>query len=471
MKQDSQNSARIDKGWVNMRDILDQKMPEKRKKRFILWWVLPAILLLSGVIYYLGFYQISGVDPIAASSNNAGLKSEILNEGSSANSMKQEESIKINSNNTDKNHSQKELIKEINPITELKNADNTQSNLKTPASTLKEVESNKPELKKSQKDSNLNKTQIRKIASGLSTPIVNQQQNHETFLKKENTKPLSIASNSIKKDRSFQTPTDNERKRMLIDQAETIFTQALFKLYSNNDSTRKFEEWSDIEYSEMAEIKVRKTKTNPIIWGVELALEDISPLESWGYSGGIFGQKLLGDFGVGMSLGWGRIFERPRSSDLLAADPSLLDGNNEILMEGEDTSDPVGELSQNNDTNKSADYYIKLLQSSQYYYAGLDASWNVSQFLRFNSGLGFEKYINLKSDTGESIFNNRDQFAAADVVTFNTFIPFAELGLQFNISNHVSLNANYRKALKDFIVDEKNPVNTTKVQLGLAYQF
>ncbi len=51
MKQDS--IKRVDKGWANMSIMLDENMPQKKKKKRFFWiWLFGGALAISGLVYY-----------------------------------------------------------------------------------------------------------------------------------------------------------------------------------------------------------------------------------------------------------------------------------------------------------------------------------------------------------------------------------------------------------------------------------
>lgn len=458
MKQDSPIHNRVDRGWESMSVILDQKMPEKKEKKFILWLILPALLLLAGTFFFLNNRSVKNYNSVQVSAD-----------------VTTSQQTDLNSNKTLKNTVSSDVE---NDPTETENTPLKKTNTLIQDASQKIIEDDKlgtqdqkidiPKERKStvQKNKTLEKINYVSTAHVAAEPLrqakTSTEKNKTTVaVIQASTPPINEVISLSNHQKTELKPSLKNEGIQFIGRPELIFTLPLSKINSNNNSSRAFGKWNALSIPDIAEIKIRQTKSKVIVWGIELAVENVPGLESFGYSGGLFSQYKIGKFGIGISTGLGTTFERPSgdSSDL-AIEP---------VLTGETTTNTNGSgtLSDENQDRFISDK----ISNTYFYYSSLDLSFQAGKSISFNTALGFENYYKLQSRSGDEIELDLSGFLLAGESQYNTFVPYVELGIRFHISNHFSIHTNYRNAVKDLVVNSTDSKNTSKIQLGLAYQF
>ena len=95
MNDNSREQIRTDEGWQQMRQLLDQEMPVKKRRRALLWIPMTLLLAIAGTIaLYAGFQHEKNKQPVPTSNKEAIASSEkpqstYLNSGKNICNIKQ----------------------------------------------------------------------------------------------------------------------------------------------------------------------------------------------------------------------------------------------------------------------------------------------------------------------------------------------------------------------------------------------
>lgn len=413
MKQDNQTYGRIDKGWNKMEAILDQKMPQRKRRYAFVWWFIFAVLALILVTHKLkDFGTGMGIQniPQKAETNSGYESSETELARTSAQSA-----IQI-----DKDPSELSDIQSI----QIAGGNNLSMNS---GSTIRK-ENNAQSFQPAES----------KNAAGQSgiIDVNNSGPGDFTLLDPYSQEDVSKNIEIVKLESIYRLqPVDLQKPEHLSTLREAAFAPA---------------------------IDIQKAKINhPLHLGLSIGAERLTDFRSNGLGIGIFAEKEISNrLGVGLEMGvnWNK---NQSQRDTTLVESADVPGQEEDLNLGQgsifqgDTLQYL--LSVNNNYNSAG------LQMYVYYYP--------IQKLQLYTGLSYRRFFNvheLKSDPRANAGLSPGNVETDELAKSYTF---AMVGLQYRLAGRFSVFAQYDRALSNYYEQGTRMTAPNRIYTGVSIMF
>lgn len=448
MKQDN-NINRIDKGWHNMHDLLDAKMPQKKKRRKGLFWFLSGLLFLVAIgLFSLEKMNTSLIDKFAE--ENAVIQKEnnvdVQNVHQNAFVKKENENNKPLTQ-SDQMNDQNQISFESKTQKQKNNTNNskkTTSKVTNQKRTITENTNNKNAF-----ENNFSDQKTLKKANSDNSIIKNLE------IKREN--DLNIfAENAIPHDGFSKDLYKNEKASIneihILPSCPVLLEDDLEIAYSHKIVKQ-------IPFIEILKNKQSKNKFKPYV-GLVSAANYLSNLNSHGFSGGLSFELSKPNIGLGIRALYGKQYNASLS-DEMSTDTGQLNLD-------EPNVDPLVDFQNNNIL-----YDITFPDNLTHF----DFSIYVFQKIA--------KRVRLELSSGVEIYKNSTYLATAMQDPSLEFIPiippnevefvdlnayYFEPSLGYQISNSLFLMAGHKFAFSPLGEDKLN-FKTNKSTLKLQYNF
>jgi len=468
MKQDK-NINRVDKGWHAMNDLLDQKMPQKKKRnRFLFFW----LFLFAGAVGSKFAY-----DSYITNDNTQLQKETILsqyNKNKSITTISDTKSVlQIDDNKNSSNptfESKNSIIgnQEINLESQAKNKNLTADKNKQTESINfnKTNQSNTPATKsiiQNKEILNSIKSTNSFVNENLTIPIESNKKSNNSnqdLPGYTNNTEFKISSNSIKsieelKSIAFlnkpnklintRTPIDLDIPKFLITEPKNHSLVNQFSLnYGLKLSGLYFTNIKNIGVSPSAFIELEKNTK----WGI--GIEILSSLANRNNS--------LDEFNI-ESL-----------ANINGDSPELEVDKPEGLGLGSNTSfeQVLNESQRGNVLNQ----YITNLNS---FGINVYTFFKLNKKFKISLGFGIDQYIGSKSLNNVFALDLNNQLTDPTLSTFifpqNKIIANLNLGINYKIVKKLDLTVRYDYALENLVEESGFVLNTNRIKAGLSYNF
>lgn len=466
MKQ-ANNSNRVDKGWQQMNDLLNQKMPHKKKRKRFAFLFLFGLMLTSSLTVYM-------------MNSNLAKKGESKNQAAKILSNKTTSQSKSNIDHTLSTETKTPVVDITNPKTAKLENDKSVRNrqlsqtTKSPNNVTHHLNSRQPvqseqTVKKSSRT--INKDNINK---SLTNKLPEIHQTSETSQLKLNTEK-NARHNTTPNKMYYKTLTSR------LQHLESINPLSHWKLKSVTPQ-------QNILNSNLLDDYVTASsfiKPNSHIWrlhfGINSGITYLTDFSVVGYDSGVFLEMENNNkWGVGLKASYqdanitaSDSIAQNSDMEAITSDSEMLDiPSSELgaLPGGNNNGEPlVIQESQRAEILKAYTTKLNALKLVTYAY------YKPNKSTRFSFGIGFNKFFNSKSLNNvyvydETEFNNTPTLTTV-LFTKSKIIPLAEIGFSASIYKNLSSYISYNHTFSNIINETELNLNTNSIHLGLNLSF
>lgn len=485
MKQDK-NIDRIDKGWQAMHTLLDNKMPQKKKRRKIVFlWLFFGLAVISSTVSY-KYFNINHNDSSyydasqqSTSIENVELRQKLTtnktkevhteNEITVGNDQQSNPTIDVYSSYTkpEKLNSKKELNStrtEKNKLNKNKTENKTLKPLKD-SSHKKEFTEVKTQNSKALQTNTLNSNKLGKVNLSKTTNAINPK---DKVAFAENT----FLSNSINEDVNLKADSN-------IQLTNNNLTSVLLlpSLRSSNLLNYNY------DLSSLADNKIvdvfLNTEQNQINFnfGFNAAGTYFVKENIFGVSPGIYAEfEKNKKWGLGVGIATHLAKRNNNNSNELRAEDVLEDMNVIDVPSGLGGSSQFdNQVLTDEDRGKTLDIYTNNLNSIG---LNLYGFVNVSERLRINLGVGIDQFYDKKSlnnvylsNTLEDTNSSNAPILGTQLFSQNKSIMHSNIGISYKVADHFDVFSNYKHAWSNLVNETDLTINTSSINVGLQYSF
>jgi hypothetical protein len=488
MKQDK-NMERIDKGWQAMNTLLDEKMPQKKRRRkFIFFWLFLAIGLLGSNMVFDNFINTHDVN--IQEENFQVVTNSIVNiptkkTDKSSNSKTNSESIEVS--NT-----------EIKSVTEESFPSDIRKKSITESTNTKSISS----IKENDKKVNQRVIIESKSSNRTSIPVTKPQDQKEIKAvdqKIEIQKQIDIKRiieiNKPQKplasfDQELQLNNDNISIDNIVTTEDKLANQ---KTKSKNKlagiallpsiivASKLNYDYPIIAIAHdrlIDPVKSRRANSFNLNYGLKTSGTYLTNIKAYGVSPSAFVEfEKNAKWGIGFEIMSSFVTRANDSTDALR-DPILnTDGNPDGIgapIGLEDNEFLDAQIISEIDRSKVISAYTTNFNSIG---LNLYSFFNINSRLRLSLGLGLEQFYGTKSLNNVYVLgndfaaNSYDPRLSTYLFSYSKIIANANIGLSYSISNKMNVFANYNYGLANLVEEIDLEIKTNRVNLGLSYTF
>jgi len=444
MKQGNMKS-RVDRGWEQLRPVLDTELPEKKKKKRIAWlWFLPfGFLSLAAAIYLSDSTESSSLEKLESQEQNV----QLVN---ATEKINQETEVDINELRvTSKNKltELKETLVETNTAKSEQNTNDSKSSM-----IRKNINSNSLIVLHNEQTEKLN---TRLLENRLTTKV---NQRADKTIVNLNQQTIKLITTSIS-NKSEQLSALSDLKS--IPAKKLVATLDLPDIKENINLL-----------SMSPEPSVLETKRNQLGIHVGLGGFFAHSLQSPGTAIDLGLKKTINKWSYGLTIGAGYHYNDFPTNSSLAS-----------IMRNGDFLNPVGNNTPTtqedllgNSVGFYGNYYPKN-DHKKFVNMSFDLGYQINSKIGLTYQLGAEKYwsdYNISQWPSQfdanSVWTENSKEQQTSSTTINTFVPYNQFSVDCVLSNKFTLRLGYRFGLKEFINYSSRSYRTNKLSLQLAYQ-
>jgi len=455
MKQDNKSNQRVDKGWDSMENLLDQKMPQKRRLYFILIFLLTglaAMMVIPNMLKdELSLSQksskmedfISGsdeetMDSIIEASQNSKKTDKILDlSGDLASQFS-------NQTKSEEDQASRDQSAKIGSKQSLTRLDNT-SELKSTIDSKSDINSN---------------SELSRNIAKKKKPIIDKV-DEKRLAKSE--KVILVRNQAIQIKPDYSTAEEISISAINSTKVKLLEMVKLYPIpYENVSCLNCAYLFSDIAFAEILPKLKPKSLLN---FGVSAGIEYMPSFESKGYSFALDAKRPLNSkWAVSVSLGY-NWHKR-----------TVLDGRE--ALENIIPSGSLGADSENNidlsfaDTSKVS--YIKGFSNNfNSIFLNTSIEYSLNKNIAIFSGIGLDYYLSkldlLEDEDG--LDANFMQLLSYAEYEKKSLIPSLLIGVSFSFTDRLSIFGSYKYAVTDYYKSGMQRIRGDKINTGLSFKF
>ena len=459
-----------------MEMILDKEMPQKkRKRRFLLWWFFGAGVLLLSVFFLMQSRQ-EPVRPIAETNNR---ESNRQSEELAAN-IPSEKNISVATED-------KLTTEKTNGITQTEKEIDTRPTTKETKTNVRneriQPSDNEPIINKGNQQSGGPALNRRSIAQTSNQPKENIVKENTTI-----TDPVIYASSAVDENKAAGLQIGDEMHT-----AESINEEQAGKVVEISKTSNKNQE-EIVEANEIRlplafqgidrltnfslldfERKITIVSLNPNygfwyidanalgLWNPNVNLLGVEGLLESGYS---FNDK----FNLGVTLGIGAF----KYSESIQDETAINVAGRNMFSEAE-----------------AENFLRSSFSNASFLQLGVHAGLKLTDRLSINGGVGYDHiFTSMFDQSNESLIGfdgaagspmdlgeievvdaeEEDTFTEFDFSLDSAWFPYASAGLNYKLSNTLSLNAQYKQVFGELFESSSSPLSLNRLQFGIQYR-
>jgi len=494
LMQDNSKNILADKGWEAMELILDQEMPQKKKRRFLIWWLFGGLLVLSAYMIFQFSVKEQGTPVVIADKTELSEPTNIekqRNQKELATTSKKEKSINIA--RSEEEHY--EVLESANKIEKVKLEETLvsikETNNRDDKEVVKKVLPNKPVVK----EKDIFRKDLEAISKSTNTVKVEQRDDTaiDNRIEDSNRKIETEEINSDQNSGSevFRNFQNDEQKDIAIEEDD---------LNSNSET---------ISVENLVDRSLRKLIEEPLTERLILAFDQLEPVY-------IFEEKAMdiivveeemqsywyGSFGS--YLNWGpnvKLYGLDAQVDLGHSLSGILDlglsmglGSFRYAASTNEASaiTAVGRTMISN--NEAANVLNSSFSNASFVDLGLHGGWNISKNFKVRADAGYSYLFTAMFDDASETFgigldmtgtSGAPELDAQDVDVEGTkgafsefryelnkkWFPYAGISMQAGLSNKVSVDLGYRKVFGNLFPSSSHPLSMDRIRIGIKYRF
>jgi len=433
MKQDNVQS-RIDKGWDKMHVTLDHKLPQRKKRRAILWWILGVGITVAILLYILTHTMTIEDNSISEIKHQLAKISPVESDfkaGSSSNNTKVSEINKVGlSTHTDNKETFSKLV--------------TRNNKDQNSKTLKPIIS---EEKESIPFNSNNRNQF-----------LLQSKTHEISNNRDKNINEDSAFINIKNDTPQQMPEEIGNPKISTQSTKHILPIHLLNVQGNSIE-------SDVHYSignpinlSPTKVTINSNKNSPVSTSFTFGMgtDYLYKPKAFGLSPSIGINISKSRFSLNAKASYTRTFNKSSES----GSPAGVLSSADVLSIAEINLDSTVNVIET--MNSESPHYISI---------GINLQYELGRRLSIIGGFGREFHL------GSQVFNTFSDPAVMSNTIDETITVdhrntnYLESGINYSITPRLSLEANYRYVINSYldISNDETNKDSAKVSFNIIY--